>query len=173
MTREEKLVEALIEARTQFQLYGDLHLAKDPPQREKAAVNHAMVSAINKALMSADDDQADAPAAPGRTLSEAMDDAAKLFDVDAIMPEVHESALASGREFQQAYADALPVIHAAERLNIEWRTPGRQVDSDDFLHAVNEVSVAVSEYRRSRAVPRGATKPWPKESIQIGDTQVT
>lgn len=50
MTREEILVRELIAARDLFQKYGDFHMAKDPPQRAKAAVNYRAVTSINNAL---------------------------------------------------------------------------------------------------------------------------
>lgn len=55
MTREENLVQALHKSRELFQQYGDLHMSKTPPQREKALRNYTMVAIINRALMSESD----------------------------------------------------------------------------------------------------------------------
>lgn len=45
------LVDLLQICRQQFQLYGDLHVAKSPPQLEKAHVNFVLVDRINRALI--------------------------------------------------------------------------------------------------------------------------
>lgn len=41
----------LIRCRDQFQMYGDQHLTKTPPQLEKAEVNYRFVADINAALL--------------------------------------------------------------------------------------------------------------------------
>jgi len=43
--------EMLKRARDQFQSYGDQHVAKSPPQVEKAATNYSLVAAINATLL--------------------------------------------------------------------------------------------------------------------------
>ena len=45
--------EMLFACRAQFQSYGDQHMAKDPPQVEKAATNYAFVNDINLTLLEA------------------------------------------------------------------------------------------------------------------------
>ena len=45
------LTTMLQRSRYQFQRYGDLHMAKSPPQIEEAEVNYALVAEINFALL--------------------------------------------------------------------------------------------------------------------------
>lgn len=47
------LTDMLRRSREQFQFYGDQHMAKSPPQLEKAAVNYKFVAEINAALLAA------------------------------------------------------------------------------------------------------------------------
>ncbi len=53
----QRIVDALVgelrECRKQFQFYADNHLAKNPPQLEKAAANQQMVASINSRLLHA------------------------------------------------------------------------------------------------------------------------
>ena len=51
--------EALREAGNQFQLYADYHLAKQPPDREKAAVNIHWATRCHEAAMIRDATSAD------------------------------------------------------------------------------------------------------------------
>ena len=55
MTREDYMADALRQARDLFQIYGDLHMSKDPPQRDKALRIYGMVATINNALLAEDD----------------------------------------------------------------------------------------------------------------------
>lgn len=48
------LTDMLRRSREQFQFYGDQHMAKSPPQLEKAAVNYKFVAEINAALVMAE-----------------------------------------------------------------------------------------------------------------------
>lgn len=52
MTPSDLAVAALRKSREQFQFYADQHLAKTPPQSEKAQVNIALVAEINAVLLS-------------------------------------------------------------------------------------------------------------------------
>jgi hypothetical protein len=52
-TTEYRLRAMLIECRNQFQMYGDLHMGKVPPQHEKAGVNYGFVREINDTLLNA------------------------------------------------------------------------------------------------------------------------
>lgn len=52
--RSEALLRAeLLTCRDQFQIYGDLHMAKNPPQIDKADANYTRVAAINATLLAA------------------------------------------------------------------------------------------------------------------------
>jgi hypothetical protein len=51
MTPGEFAIHTLRDARDTFLRYGDNHLAKDPPQPDKARVNYRMVDQINAALL--------------------------------------------------------------------------------------------------------------------------
>lgn len=54
MSRDAELVSALQKSRALHQSFGDQHMAKDPPQREKALTNYTMVDIINRALLAED-----------------------------------------------------------------------------------------------------------------------
>jgi hypothetical protein len=58
MDRMTHLLTVLRKARDTFQEYGDNHMAKMPPQRDKARRNYLMVDEINQALL-ADDPPSD------------------------------------------------------------------------------------------------------------------
>lgn len=47
------LIDVLMASRSMFQHYGDLHMAKDPPQVDKARVNYDFVARINTAFLEA------------------------------------------------------------------------------------------------------------------------
>ena len=54
-SREQKLESALKELRDAMQSYGDQHMAKSPPQYDKANANYALVHVANSALGSRND----------------------------------------------------------------------------------------------------------------------
>jgi hypothetical protein len=51
MSPEENMIALVRKVRDQLEFYGDQHLAKTPPQAEKAKANYDLVAEINNALL--------------------------------------------------------------------------------------------------------------------------
>lgn len=77
MTPEDTMIRLVRKVRDQLEFYGDQHLAKNPPQPEKAKANYDLVHEINDALLGL-------ATPPVMTLTPEMEEAVR--DPDTLRP---------------------------------------------------------------------------------------
>lgn len=100
MTADEFAIATLKKCRDQFQFYGDAHLAKDPPQVDKAVVNYGVAAEVNAVLIQIGQESVRLPDTP--VLNPAM-------IVDTIVEARHFADTLRGRDPDDMITAAMPL----------------------------------------------------------------